>query len=144
MYKETKGFPDRSSGKESACNAGDSCSIPGSGRPPEEGIGYPVLYSWASLVGQLVKNPPAMCEACVWSLGWEDPWDKGKATHASILAWRIPNSIHCIVQRIAKSQTWLNNFLFPREIKNKHWWKKAKHIQIEKHTMFLDWTNWYI
>ena len=45
---------------------------------------------WASLVAQLVKNPPAMREAWVWSLGWEDPLEKGKATHSSILAWRIP------------------------------------------------------
>ena len=44
----------------------------------------------ASLVAQLVKNPPAMREAWVRSLGWEDPLEKGKATHSSILAWRIP------------------------------------------------------
>ena len=43
----------------------------------------------ASLVAQLVKNPPAMQETWVWSLGWEDPLEKGKATHFSILAWRI-------------------------------------------------------
>ena len=45
---------------------------------------------WASLVTQLVKNPPAMRETWVRSLGWEDPLEKGKATHSSILAWRIP------------------------------------------------------
>ena len=45
---------------------------------------------WASLVAQLVKNPPAMWETWVQSLGWEDPLEKGKATHSSILAWRIP------------------------------------------------------
>ena len=44
----------------------------------------------ASLVAQLVKNPPAMQETWVWSLGWEDPLEKGKATHSGILAWRIP------------------------------------------------------
>ena len=49
-------FPDSSVGKESACNAGDPGSIPGSGRSPGEGIGYPLQYSWASLVAQLVKN----------------------------------------------------------------------------------------
>ena len=49
-------FPDSSIGKESACNAGDTGSIPGSGRSPGEGIGYPLQYSWASLVAQLVKN----------------------------------------------------------------------------------------
>ena len=47
-------------------------------------------YSGASLVAQLVKNPPAMQETGVWSLGWEDPLEKGVATHSSILAWRIP------------------------------------------------------
>ena len=56
-------------------------------------IGYPLLYSWASLVAQLVKNLPAMRETWVRSLGWEDPLEKGKATHSSILAWRIPRTI---------------------------------------------------
>ena len=83
-------FPHRSVGKESACNAGDPSSIPGSGRSTGEGIGYPLQYSWASLVGQLVKNPPVMRETWVRSLGWDDPLEKGKATHSSILAWRIP------------------------------------------------------
>ena len=86
----TLGFPDSSVGKESACNAGDPCLIPGLGRSTGEGIGYPLQYSWASLVAQLLKNPPAMRETWVRSLGWEDPLEKGKATHSSILAWRIP------------------------------------------------------
>ena len=64
--------------------------IPGSGRSAGEGIGYPLQYSWASLVAQLVKNPPAMRETWVLSLGQEDPLEKAKATHSSILAWRIP------------------------------------------------------
>ena len=68
-------------------------SIPGSGRSAGEGIGYPVLYSWASLVAQLVKNPPAMPETWIRSLGWGDPLEKRKATHSSILAWRIPWTI---------------------------------------------------
>ena len=51
---------------------------------------YPLQYSWASLVVQIVKNLPAMRETWVRSLGWEDPLEKGKATHSSILAWRIP------------------------------------------------------
>ena len=80
---------DSSVGKESACIAGDPHSIPGSGRSPGEGIGYPFQYSWASLVAQLVKNLPAMWETWVRPLGWEDPLEKGKATHSSILAWRI-------------------------------------------------------
>ena len=75
-------FPDSSVGKESACNAGDPGSIPGSGKSPGEGIGYPLQYSWASLMAQLVQNPPAMRE----DLGWEDPLEKGKATRSSILA----------------------------------------------------------
>ena len=66
------GFPDGSDSKESASNAGDPDSIPGSGISPEEAIGYPLQYSWASLVAQLVKNPPAMWETWVRSLGWED------------------------------------------------------------------------
>ena len=57
---------------------------------PLAGIGYPLQYSWASLVAQLGKNPPVMWETGVQSLGWEDPLEKGKATHSSILAWRIP------------------------------------------------------
>ena len=64
--------------------------IPGWGRSAGEGIGYPLQYSWVSLVAQLVKNPPAMQETWVQSLGCEDPLEKGKATHSSILAWRIP------------------------------------------------------
>ena len=90
MLEELEGFPDSSVGKESACNAGDPGSIPGLGRPTGEGKGYPLQYSWASLMGQLVKNPPAVQETWVQSLGWEDPPEKGKATHSSILAWRIP------------------------------------------------------
>ena len=64
----TSGFPDSSAGKESTCNAGDSSSILGSGRSPGEGIGYPLQYSWASFVAQLVKNPPAMWETCLGSI----------------------------------------------------------------------------
>ena len=67
--------------------------IPGSGRLAGEGIGYPLQYSWDSLVAQLVNNPPAMWETWVLSLGWEDPLEKGKATHSSVLAWRIPCTI---------------------------------------------------
>ena len=83
------GFPDSSVGKESTCNAGDPGLIPGLGRSTGEGVGYPVQYSWASLEAQLVKNPPAMWDTWVRSLGWEDLLEKGKATHSSILAWRI-------------------------------------------------------
>ena len=64
--------------------------IPRSGRSAGEGIGYSLQYSLASLVAQLVKNPPAMQNTWVQSLGWEDPLEKEKATHSSILTWRIP------------------------------------------------------
>ena len=74
------GFPGGSDGKESACNAGDPGSIPESERSAGEGMGYPLQYSWASLVAQLVKNLPAMWETLVQSLGWKDPLEKGKAT----------------------------------------------------------------
>ena len=72
-----------------AMNTGDSGSITGWGRSSGEGIGYPLQYSWASLVAQLVKNLPAMWDTWVPSLGWEDTLEKGKPTHSSILAWRI-------------------------------------------------------
>ena len=81
--------------KESACNAGDLGSSPGSEISAGEGI-VCLQYSWASLA-QLVKNPPAVWETWVRSL------KKGKATHSSILAWRIPHGV-------AKNQTWLNDF----------------------------------
>ena len=83
------GFSGSSADKESACNAGDPGLIPGSGIYPGEGIGYPLQYSWTSLVAQLVKNLPTMQETLVRSLGWEDPLEKGTATHSSILAWKI-------------------------------------------------------
>ena len=83
-------FAGDSAGEESACNVGERGSIPGLERFPGEGKGYQLQYSWTSFVAQLVKNLPAMREAWVRSLGWEDPLEKGKATHSSILAWRIP------------------------------------------------------
>ena len=66
--------------KNPSANAGDARDvsfIPGSGRSPGGGIGYPLQYSWASVVAQMVKNPPAMWETWVQSLGWEDPLEKG-------------------------------------------------------------------
>ena len=58
-----------------------------SGRSPGEGIGYSLQHS--SLVTQMVKNPPTVWETWVQSRGWEDPLEKGKATHSSLLAWRV-------------------------------------------------------
>ena len=80
--------------------------ILGSGRLPVEGIVYPLQYSWASLVAQTVKNPPAMWETWVRSLNWEDPVEGGKTTYFSILAWRIPldrGAWKAIVHGVAKS-----------------------------------------
>ena len=81
----SSGFPDSSVDKESAYNAGDPGSIPGSGRSAGEGTGYPFQYFGASLVARLAKNPSAMWETWVRSLGWEDPLEKGKSTHSSTL-----------------------------------------------------------
>ena len=97
-------------GKESACNAGDPSSIPGFGRSPEEGIGYPLQHSWAPLVAQLVKNLPDMWETWLQSLGWEDPLEKGKATHSNFLTRRIPwteepDGLWSTGSQRAKSQT---------------------------------------
>ena len=75
---------------ESACNAGDLSLILWLRRATGEEMGYPLQYSWASLVAQLVKNQPAMRETWVQSLGLQDPLEKGKATYSSVLAWRIP------------------------------------------------------
>ena len=72
-----------------ACNARDPGLIPGSGISPGEGTAYPLQYSWASLVAQMVKNLPAMWETWVRALGWEDPLEENMATHSSILASRI-------------------------------------------------------
>ena len=83
-------IPDSSVGKESACNAGDPGSIPGLGRFAGEGIGYPLHYSWAFLLAQLVKNPPAMWETWVQSLGWEGPLEKGMGTHPVFLPGESP------------------------------------------------------
>ena len=68
--------------------------------PLAKGIGYPLQCSWASLVVQLVKNLPEMQKTWVQSLGWEDPQEKGKATHSSVLAWRIPRtlSVHGVTE----------------------------------------------
>ena len=106
------GFPDSSAGKESTCNAGDPNSIPRSGSSPGEAIGYPVQYSWASLVAQMVKNPHAMQETWVRFLGWEDSLEKGTATHSSILAWRIPmdrGAWRATVHGVIKSQIRLSS-----------------------------------
>ena len=77
-----------------------------------EEIGCPLQYSWASLMAQMVKNPPAMQETWVRSLGWEDPLEEGMATHSSILAWRTPmdrGAWQAMVHRVTKSRTQLSD-----------------------------------
>ena len=100
MALRDEGFPDSSVGKESTCNAGDPSSIPGSGKSPGEGIGYPLQYSWASLVAQIVKNLPAMRETWVQSLGWENLPEKG--TSYTLQYSILENST---VHGVAESQT---------------------------------------
>ena len=90
MVTTIRVFLNSSVGKESACNAEDPSSVPGLGRSPGEGIGYPLQYSLASIVAVLVKNMPATRETWLRSMDWEDPPEKGKTTHPSTLAWRIP------------------------------------------------------
>ena len=101
-------FPGSSATKESACNAGDPGLIPGLVSSPGKDIRYPLQYFQASLVAQMVKNPPAEQDTWVQSLGWEDPLGEGMATHSSILAWRIPvdrGAWLAIVCGVAKGQT---------------------------------------
>ena len=102
------GFPCGSAGKESACNAGDPSLIPGSGRSAGEGIGYPLQYSWASLVVQLVKNLSAMRETWVLSLGWVPFPGEGKGYPLQYSG--LENSMDSTVHGVAKSQTQLRNF----------------------------------
>ena len=122
VYTHTIFSGNRSAGKGFTCNGGDSGLIPGSGRFPGEGIGYTLQYSWASWVAQLVKNPPLMWETWVWSLGWEDPLEKGTATHSSILAWRIPWTVQSLVlQRVRHN--WVT-FLKKKRKKSKKFHKE--------------------
>ena len=100
------------SGKESTCKAGDPGSIPGLGWSPGEGIGYPLQYSWTLLVAQMVKNPPAMQETWVQSLGWKDHLKEGLATHSSVLPWRTfmdRDAWWVTVRGVTKSRTGLSD-----------------------------------
>ena len=73
---QTFGLPGSSAGKESSCNAGDPCWIPGPGRSPIKENGNSLQYFWVSLVAQIVKNLPAMWETWVQLLAWEDPLER--------------------------------------------------------------------
>ena len=86
----TRGFPGSSAGKESTCNVRDAGLISGSGRSSGEGIGYPLQYSWVSLVAQKVKNLPAMPETSVQSPGREDLLEEGMATTLLFLHGESP------------------------------------------------------
>ena len=106
-------FPGSSAGKESTCSAGNPSSIPGLGSSPGEGISYLLLYSWASLVAQMVKNLVAIWATWVQSLGWEDALEEGMATHSNILAWRIPwteqpGGQQCTGSQRVDTTEWLN------------------------------------
>ena len=96
-------FPGGSDSKESACNVGDLGSNPGLGRSPGKVNGYPLQYSWASLVAQRIKKPPAMWETWVRSLSWEDPLEKGYPLQYS----GLENS--CIVHGITKTRNIRNH-----------------------------------
>ena len=85
--------------------------IPGSGRSAGEGIGYPLQYSWASLLAQLVKNPPAMQKTWIRSLGWEDSLEKGWDGNPLQYSG-LENSMDYIGHGVTKSQTRLSNFHF--------------------------------
>ena len=104
-----KGFPASSAGKESTCNAGDPSSTPGSGGSPGEGIGYPLQYSWASLVAQLVKNPSAMRNDLGSIPGLGIPLQYSS----------LENSMDCIVHGVTKRRTQLSDF---------HWEVRASQV----------------
>ena len=97
------GFPGGSAGKESACNAGDPGSIPGSGVSAGEGTGYPLQYSWASLVAHLVKNLPATWGDLGSIPGSGRSLGDGKGYPCQYSG--LENSMDCVVHGVAKSQT---------------------------------------
>ena len=105
-----KGFPHSSVGKESACSVRDLSSIPGLGRSPGERLGYPLQYSWASLVAQLVKEPACNAgdQGFIPGLGRSPGEGKGYPLQYS----GLENSMDCIVHGVAKSQTQLSDFHF--------------------------------
>ena len=111
MHKFFEGFPDSSAGKESACNAGNPSLIPGFGKPAGEGLGYPLQYSWVSLVAQLVKNP-SVCNSgdlgSIPGLGGSPGERKGYPPQYS----GLENSMDRVVHEAADSGTRLGNFHF--------------------------------
>ena len=96
------------------CNAGDPSSIPGLGTSTGKGIGYPLQYSWASLVAQLMNNPPATWETWVWSLGLIPGLGRspGEGKGYPLQYFGLENSTDCAGYGVAKSRTRLSNFHF--------------------------------
>ena len=112
-YQQTSiqhsGSPGSCTNKESACNAGDSGSIPRSGRSLEEGIGYPLQYSWASLVVQTVKNPSAMEMGSILGLGRSPGGGPGNPLQYSCQENPMDRAWRATVDGVTKSLTWLSN-----------------------------------
>ena len=108
---EEEGFHGSSVGKKSICSAGDPGLISGPGRSPGEGIGYPLQQSWASLMAQLVKNPPAMQDVWIRSLDWVDPLERRVDDLCQYSG--MENSTDSIVHGVTKSWTRLSDFHFP-------------------------------
>ena len=111
LFCSPLGFPGSLAGKESTCHAGDPGSIAGLGRSPGEWRGYPLPYSWASLVAQTVKDLPAMQETWVRSLGEEDPLEEGHSNPLQYSCLENPHGQRSLVgygTGVAKSQTQLN------------------------------------
>ena len=113
------GFPDSSVGKESTCNAADAGSIPALGRYAGEGIGYPLQYSWASLVAQLVNNLPAMWKTWIGSLGWEDPWRRERLP--ILVFW--PGEFHELHSPWGHKELDMTEWLLP------HWYTLIGYLQ---------------
>ena len=105
---KTSSFPGSSTGKESTCSAGDPGSIPGSRRTPGEGIGYPLWYSGVSLVAQLVKKSTCNARGLGLIPGLGRSPGEGKCYPLQYSG--LENSLDCIVDGVAKSQTRLSNF----------------------------------
>ena len=109
--------PGSSAGEESTCNAGDPSSIPESGRSPGEGTGYPLQCSWASLVAQMIKNPPAMWETCnVGKISWKRAWQLTPVFLPGGSPWTEEPGGLCVVQGVA----WTNEL--PSTAQHKYTW----------------------
>ena len=108
--RQIQSFPDSSVGKEWTCDGRPPRTIPELERSAGEGIDYLLQYSWASLVAQLVKNPPAMWETWVLIPRLERSPGEGKGYPLQCSG--LENSMDCIVHGVTKSRTQLRNFHF--------------------------------